>query len=476
MEKLIFNKSFINGEWKAITNETFDVYNPADGSLIAKVADGRKQEIFNSVESAYLAFSKWKKRTAKDRAEILEKWYNLIIKNKDALAELMTMECGKPFSESLGEVMYGASFIKWFAEEGKRTYGDVIPSPSPNKRIIVLKEPIGVVGIITPWNFPLAMITRKVGAALAAGCTAVIKPSEETPLTALALAELAKRANLPRGVINVVVGKNSELLGKSMCANDKVRKISFTGSTRVGQILSKQSVGTLKKLSLELGGNAPFIVFEDAKIDEAVRGAIASKFRNAGQTCVCVNRFLVHEKVYKSFTEKLVKAVSELKVGDGMEAETSLGPLINKKAIEKNTAFVRDALDKGGNLLLGGKSEDGCFFQPTVIGDSNSRMELAQEEIFGPIAPIFRFTSDEEAIHIANNTNFGLAAYFYSQDVSRIWKVAEALEYGMIGINEGMISTEVAPFGGVKYSGQGREGSKYGMRDYLEIKYICQGL
>lgn len=475
MNDLIFNTSYVNGGWASPVEPSFVVSNPADGSAIVSVSDGGIEATHRAIEAADAAFVFWKKQTAQSRALLLEKWYAQIMNHKIHLAQLMTTECGKPLRESLGEVDYGASFIKWFAEEGKRIYGDIIPATSEDKRIMVIKQAIGVVGVITPWNFPLAMITRKVGAALAAGCTVVVRPSEETPLAALALAHLAEKAGFPPGVFNVVVGKDAAQMGKVLCESEAVRKISFTGSTRVGQILMRQCVDTVKKLSLELGGNAPFIVFEDADIDAAVQGAVASKFRNAGQTCVCVNRFLIHEKVYDAFVEKFVSAVAALKVGNGLKEGVSIGPVINQKAVKKSGHFVEDALKKGGRILLGGKALDEHFFEPTIIGEATLDMEFAQEEIFGPIAPLFRFSSDEEAIKMANDTRYGLAAYFYSQNVSRCWKVGEALDYGMIGINEGIISTEVAPFGGVKHSGQGREGSKYGIEDYLEIKYLCYG-
>ena len=406
---------------------------------------------------------------------ILEKWNNLIQEKSDSLAEIITLESGKPINESKTEVTYAASFVKWFAEEGKRTYGDIIPSHTKDRRINVIKQPIGVVAAITPWNFPLAMITRKVSPALAVGCTVVIKPADETPFSALALAHLADKAGFPPGVFNLIVGKDSARIGKTMCENNLVKKISFTGSTKIGQLLMSQSSKTLKKLNLELGGNAPFIVFEDANIDSAVEGAILSKFRNSGQTCVCVNRFLVHEKVYDEFTSKFLLAVSKLKVGNGMDNYVNIGPLINNEAIKKTESFVKDALKNGGKLLTGGKVINKYFFEPTIIVNANSKMRLAKEEIFGPVCPIFKFSSDEEVINMANDTIYGLASYFYSKDINRCWKIAEKLEYGMVGINEGLISTEIAPFGGVKFSGQGREGSKYGIEDYLEIKYMCFG-
>lgn len=472
---LLFDRSYVNGEWTTSGDANFDVFNPANGEKIASVADGGTDITNKAIEAAQKAFGTWSKTTAKHRSSILEKLNDLILEKTDDLARIMTLECGKPFNESKGEVAYGASFVKWFAEEGKRVYGDVIPPPTEDRRIVVIKQAIGVVAAITPWNFPLAMITRKIAPALAAGCTVIFRPSYESPLTALALAHLAEQAGFPKGVVNVVVGKDSAGMGKTLCESDIVRKISFTGSTRIGKILMSQSASTLKKLSLELGGNAPFIVFDDADIDKALEGAMISKYRNAGQTCVCVNRILVHEKVYDEFTGKLKKAVEALKVGNGLEEGINIGPLINKAAIDKTTTFVEDAKEKGGEILTGGKAIDNYFFEPTVIGNASTDMKFTKEEIFGPVAAIYKFSSDEDAIQMANDTIYGLASYFYSQNVSRCWKVAEALEYGMVGINEGSISTEVAPFGGVKQSGQGREGSKYGIEDYIEIKYMCFG-
>ena len=472
---LIKNKSYINGKWTCEGNKTFKVSNPANGKTIGFVNDGGIEITKKGIKSAYKAYKYWSQYTAKDRSMILEKWNNLIQEKSDSLAEIITLESGKPINESKTEVTYAASFVKWFAEEGKRTYGDIIPSHTKDRRINVIKQPIGVVAAITPWNFPLAMITRKVSPALAVGCTVVIKPADETPFSALALAHLADKAGFPPGVFNLIVGKDSARIGKTMCENNLVKKISFTGSTKIGQLLMSQSSKTLKKLNLELGGNAPFIVFEDANIDSAVEGAILSKFRNSGQTCVCVNRFLVHEKVYDEFTSKFLLAVSKLKVGNGMDNYVNIGPLINNEAIKKTESFVKDALKNGGKLLTGGKVINKYFFEPTIIVNANSKMRLAKEEIFGPVCPIFKFSSDEEVINMANDTIYGLASYFYSKDINRCWKIAEKLEYGMVGINEGLISTEIAPFGGVKFSGQGREGSKYGIEDYLEIKYMCFG-
>ena len=474
-KSLLFDRSYVNGQWTTEGTASFEVMNPANGETLATVADGNVIMTKKAIKAADRAFKLWSKTTAKYRASILEKWNDLIIAHSDELADIMTLECGKPLAESKGEVAYGASFIKWFAEEGKRVYGDVIPPHTENRRIIVIKQPIGVVAAMTPWNFPLAMITRKVGPALAAGCTVIIRPTCESPLTALVLVHLAEQAGFPPGVVNIVVGSDSAAMGKVFCESELVKKISFTGSTKIGQILMAQSSNSLKKLSLELGGNAPFIVFEDADIDQAVAGAMVSKFRNAGQTCVCVNRFLIHEKVYDEFTAKLCKAVSELKIGNGLDEGVNIGPLINKNAVKKTTQFVEDAKAKGGTILIGGNALGNCYFEPTVIGNASKEMLFSSEEIFGPIAPIYKFSSDEQAIQMANDTIYGLASYFYSQNVARCWKVAEALEYGMVGINEGLISAEVAPFGGVKSSGQGREGSKYGIEDYLEIKYMCFG-
>ena len=472
---LLFDRSYVNGQWTTEGTASFEVMNPANGETLATVADGNVIMTKKAIKAADRAFKLWSKTTAKYRASILEKWNDLIIAHSDELADIMTLECGKPLAESKGEVAYGASFIKWFAEEGKRVYGDVIPPHTENRRIIVIKQPIGVVAAMTPWNFPLAMITRKVGPALAAGCTVIIRPTCESPLTALVLVHLAEQAGFPPGVVNIVVGSDSAAMGKVFCESELVKKISFTGSTKIGQILMAQSSNSLKKLSLELGGNAPFIVFEDADIDQAVAGAMVSKFRNAGQTCVSVNRFLIHEKVYDEFTAKLCKAVSELKIGNGLDEGVNIGPLINKNAVKKTTQFIEDAKAKGGTILIGGNALGNCYFEPTVIGNASKEMLFSSEEIFGPIAPIYKFSSDEQAIQMANDTIYGLASYFYSQNVARCWKVAEALEYGMVGINEGLISAEVAPFGGVKSSGQGREGSKYGIEDYLEIKYMCFG-
>ena len=451
----------------------FDVTNPANGDVIATVADMGIAETEAAVQKAKEAFQSWKNVSAKDRAKILRTWADLMMENQEDLATIMTVEQGKPLAESMGEIAYAASFFEWFGEEGKRAYGDVIPSPINGSRILVTKEPVGVCGVITPWNFPSAMITRKVGAALAAGCTTVCKPAGETPLSALALGVLAEQAGVPEGVFNIVTSKSSSEIGKLLCEHKDVKKISFTGSTRVGKILMEQSASTLKKLSLELGGNAPFIVFEDADIEAAVEGAIICKFRNAGQTCVCANRIYVHEDVHDQFTKAFYRRVQEMSVGDGLDGH-DVGPMINAAAIEKVEEFVADALEKGGELQIGGKRHDAgeLFFEPTVISGATPDMKVSCDEIFGPVAPIFKFKDESEVIDLANNTEYGLAAYFYGRDVGRVWRVAEALEYGMVAVNTGILSTEVAPFGGVKESGFGREGSKYGLEDYMTMKYV----
>lgn len=476
INSLIKTKCFINGEWiAAAKGKTFDVINPATAEVITTIPNMDVEDVRKAIDAANEAWPAYRELTAGQRATLLKKWYALILENKEELARLMTMECGKVLAESLGEVEYGASFVEWFAEEAKRTYGDVIPAPSNDKRIVVIKQSIGVVAALTPWNFPLAMITRKVGPALAAGSPVIVKPPSETPLTGLALAWLAEKAGFPAGVFNTITTTDSSGIGKEFCENKKVRKLSFTGSTGVGKILMNQCSPTLKKLSLELGGNAPFIVFDDADIDEAVKGAIISKFRNSGQTCVCVNRILAHDKIYDEFVEKLSKAVAALNVGNGLEKNVQIGPLINKKGLEKVKQHVADAVAKGAEIRQGGKPIDGLYFEPTVLTGATKDMLIAQEEIFGPVAPVFRFSTEEEAIEIANDTEYGLASYFYSKDISRCWRVAEALECGMVGINDGMISTAVAPFGGIKESGMGREGSKYGMDYFMEIKYLCFG-
>jgi succinate-semialdehyde dehydrogenase/glutarate-semialdehyde dehydrogenase len=475
---LLRQQAYIDGSWSdAADGACFEVSNPADGSVLASVPDMGAIETRRAIDAAAAALPAWRARTAKARATILRKWFELIIAHQEDLAVLMTSEQGKPLAEARGEVVYGASFIEWFAEEGKRIYGDVIPAHGTDKRILVIKEPIGVVAAITPWNFPIAMITRKAGPALAAGCTMVIKPAEDTPLCALALAELAERAGLPRGVLNIVTTSKAAEVGGELTANPIVRKLSFTGSTEVGKLLMRQSADTVKKVSLELGGNAPFIVFDDADLDAAVAGAMASKYRNAGQTCVCANRLLVQDGIYDAFAARLAEAVASLKVGPGLSGDVQQGPLINEDAIAKVEALLGDAVEKGAKIVCGGKRHalGGTFFEPTIVTGVTPQMRVAREEIFGPVAPLFRFRTEEEAIRMANDTEFGLAAYFYARDIARVWRVAEGLEYGIVGINEGIISTEVAPFGGVKESGIGREGSKYGIEDFVEIKYLCMG-
>ncbi|WP_221930882.1 NAD-dependent succinate-semialdehyde dehydrogenase [Telmatospirillum sp. J64-1] len=476
--RLLKDRAYVGGAWiSAHDGSTFTVTDPADGSVIGSVPAMGRQETREAVAAADRAWGPWKRLTAKERAGILRRWYDLIIANSEDLAQLMTAEQGKPLAEARGEVVYGASFVEWFAEEAKRVYGDVIPQHAPGRRLVVTKEPIGVVAAITPWNFPIAMITRKVAPALAAGCTVVVKPAEDTPLSALALAELADRAGLPEGVFNVVTAGDPVAVGGELTGNPIVRKLSFTGSTEVGRLLMAQCAPTVKKISLELGGNAPFIVFDDADLDAAVQGAIASKYRNAGQTCVCANRFLVQDGIYDEFAARLSKAVSALKVGRGQEEGVTQGPLINMQAVEKVERHIDDAVAKGGRVVAGGRRHPlgGTFFEPTIIADALPDMLCFREETFGPLAPLIRFKQEEEAVRMANDTEFGLAAYFYSRDIGRVWRVAEALEYGIVGINEGIISTEVAPFGGMKQSGIGREGSKYGIDDFIEVKYLCMG-
>lgn len=473
---LVRTQSYVNGTWvDAASGDTFAVVNPATGAVIASVADMGPADTRVAIDAAHKAWPAYRDLTAKERSALLRNWFTLILEHKEELARLMTMECGKVLSESRGEVDYGASFIEWFAEEAKRTYGDVIPATTNDKRIVVIKQSIGVVAAITPWNFPLAMITRKVGPALAAGSPVVVKPPSETPLTALAIAHLAEKAGFPPGVYNTITTSRNSEVGQELCENNKVRKLSFTGSTAIGKLLMRQCAANLKKISLELGGNAPFIVFADADVDAAVNGAMASKFRNNGQTCVCVNRLYVQDAVYDEFVGKLAEAVAALRVGNGLDGDVQMGPLINEKGLDKVKLHLADARAKGATVLVGGQPLDGLFFQPTVLTGVTADMLIAQEEVFGPVAPIARFSTEEEVIGLANNTPYGLASYFYSKDVARCWRVAEALEYGMVGINEGLISTEVAPFGGIKESGMGREGSKYGMNYYLEIKYLCFG-
>ena len=474
-KSLLKEKCYIDGKWVG-GSVTIDVTNPVDESVIGTVPKLGAAEARTAILAAQRAQKDWAKKTAKERAAILRKWFNLMMESQEDLAQIMTAEQGKPLAEARGEVGYGASFIEFFAEEGKRIYGETIPSPWTAARLIVVKQPVGVVAAITPWNFPNAMITRKAGPALAAGCAFVCKPANETPFSALALCELAERAGIPAGVFSVLTGQSREI-GAEMTGNPIVRALTFTGSTEVGRLLMAQCAPTIKKVGLELGGNAPFIVFDDADLDAAVQGAIASKYRNTGQTCVCANRLIVQEGVYEAFTKKLTDAVAELKVGNGLEADVTQGPLIDLKAVEKIEEHIADAVAKGAKVVAGGKRHalGGSFFQPTVITGVTPEMKVAREETFGPLAPLFKFKTEAEAIKMANDTEFGLAAYFYSRDVGRVWRVAEALEYGIVGINEGLISTEVAPFGGVKESGNGREGSKYGLEDYLEIKYTLMG-
>jgi succinate-semialdehyde dehydrogenase/glutarate-semialdehyde dehydrogenase len=473
--ELLRNQAYINGNWvDAKSGETFPVTNPADGSLLVEVPDQGVAETRRAIEAAGAAWPDWQAKTAKERAAILRRWYELMLENKNDLAAIMTAEQGKPLFESAGEVMYGASFVEWFAEEGKRIYGDVVPTHMPDRRIVVIKQPVGVVAAVTPWNFPNAMITRKAGPALAAGCPFVVKPASETPLSALALAVLAEEAGIPAGVFNVLTTRKSREVGKELTENPAVRKFSFTGSTEVGKILIQQCASTVKKVSMELGGNAPFIVFDDADVDAAVSGAIISKYRNAGQTCVCANRLYVQEGVYDEFVEKFTSAVRALKVGRGEEEGVNIGPMISDSAVEKVEELLQDSLDKGARLAQGGQRHElgGLFYEPTVVRDVTADMAFATEEIFGPVAPIFRFSNEREVIDLANATEFGLASYFYARDLGRVWRVAEALEYGMVCINDGILSTELAPFGGVKESGLGREGSKYGIDEFVEIKYI----
>lgn len=473
--------ALIDGAWVAAdSGATVTVRNPATGEALARVPDMGGAETRRAVAAAAAAWPAWRAKTAKQRGKILRQWHDLIVAHVEDLAGMMTGEQGKPLAEARNEVLYAASFVEWFAEEGKRAYGDVIPQTNAGQRLIVLKQPVGVCAAITPWNFPAAMITRKIAPALAAGCTVVVKPAEQTPLTALALAALAQRAGFPAGTINIVTGSaaSAPLIGGELTANPTVRKLSFTGSTEVGRLLMAQCAPTLKKLSLELGGNAPFIVFDDADIDAAVTGAMASKYRNAGQTCVCANRLLIQAGVYEEFAAKLAAQVAQLKVGPGTEAGVDQGPLIDEQALEKVEAQVADALAHGARVLVGGKrhARGGTFFEPTVLADATAAMRCAREETFGPVAPLFKFRDEAEAIALANATEYGLAGYFYARDLSRVWRVAEALEYGMVGVNVGLVGNEAVPFGGVKQSGMGREGSKYGLDEYLETKYVCLGL
>ncbi|WP_154943841.1 NADP-dependent succinate-semialdehyde dehydrogenase [Klebsiella grimontii] len=475
---LFRQQAMINGRWRdASGKETLAVTNPANGQPLGNVPKMGAGETREAIDAAARALPAWRALTAKERSSILRRWFELMMEHQDDLARLMTLEQGKPLAEAKGEISYAASFIEWFAEEGKRIYGDTIPGHQADKRLLVIKQPIGVTAAITPWNFPSAMITRKAGPALAAGCTMVLKPASQTPFSALALAELANRAGIPEGVFNVVTGSASEV-GGELTGNPLVRKLSFTGSTEIGRQLMEQCAKDIKKVSLELGGNAPFIVFDDADLDKAVEGALASKFRNAGQTCVCANRLYVQDSVYDRFAEKLQQAVSKLQIGDGLQPNVTIGPLIDEKAIAKVQEHIADALGKGARVVTGGKVHElgGNFFQPTILVDVPGDAKVAKEETFGPLAPLFRFKDEADVIAQANDTEFGLAAYFYARDLGRVFRVGEALEYGIIGINTGLISTEVAPFGGVKSSGLGREGSKYGIEDYLEIKYMCIGI
>jgi succinate-semialdehyde dehydrogenase/glutarate-semialdehyde dehydrogenase len=476
--KLFRQQCYVDGKWiDADGGRTFPVTNPATGGTVGTVPDMGAMETRRAIEAANAAWPGWRAKTAKERAGILRKWHDLMLANQEDLAVLMTTEQGKPLAESRGEIGYAASFIEWFAEEGRRVYGDTIPGHQADKRIVVLKEPIGVCAAITPWNFPAAMITRKAGAALAAGCTMVLKPASATPFSALALAELGERAGLPKGVFSVVTG-GAKAVGGELTSNPLVRKLSFTGSTEIGKVLMQQCAATVKKTSMELGGNAPFIVFDDADLDAAAEGAIASKYRNAGQTCVCANRLLVQDGVYDAFAAKLADRVAKLKVGNGLEPGVTTGPLIDAAAVAKVEEHVQDAVAKGAKVLLGGKRHalGGLFFEPTILANVTTAMKVTREETFGPVAPLFRFKDEAEAIRMANDTEFGLASYFYARDMARVWRVSEGLEYGIVGINTGLISTAEAPFGGVKESGLGREGSKYGIEDYLEVKYLCMAI
>jgi succinate-semialdehyde dehydrogenase/glutarate-semialdehyde dehydrogenase len=476
-QTLLKTQAYVNGQWiDADSGATLAVTNPATGETVASIAKCGTAETRRAIEAANVALVSWRQKTAKERAAILRRWYNLMMDAQDDLAQILTAEQGKPLAEAKGEIAYGASYIEWFAEEGKRIYGDTIPGAGNDKRVLVIKQPVGVVACITPWNFPNAMLTRKIAPALAAGCTVVCKPANETPLSALAIVELAERAGVPAGVINIVAGVTREI-GAELTSNPIVRKLTFTGSTDVGKLLIEQCAATVKRTSMELGGNAPFIVFDDADLDSAVKGAMICKFRNAGQTCVCANRILVQEGIYDEFAAKLVTAMTTLKLGNGTDGGVNVGPLINERAANDVQTFVDDAVAKGATVAAGGGATGlgACYVQPTLLTNVNSDMKVFREEIFGPIAPLFKFKTEEEAIAMANDTEFGLACYFYARDIGRVWRVAEGLEYGIVGINEGIISNEMAPFGGVKESGQGREGSKYGLDDSREIKYMCVG-
>ena len=475
---LLRNQSYINGQWvAAVGGATFAVINPANGQELARVADHGAIQTVQAIEAAEIAMANWRKRPAKERSQVLRRWFELVMQHQEDLAQIMTAEQGKVLAESRQEIAYAASFIEWFAEEAKRIYGDVLPG-AEGLRLVVTKQPVGVVGAITPWNFPAAMITRKAGPALAAGCSIVIKPAAETPLSALALAELADRAGIPAGVLNVVAGLDARAIGKALTDSPVVRKLTFTGSTPVGKKLLEQSAATVKKVSMELGGNAPIIVFDDADLDQAVAGAVASKYRNAGQTCVCANRVMVQAGVYDLFLEKFVAAVSRLQLGNGAQQGITLGPLITAKAANDVDSLVREATQQGARVVLGGGAASDlgeCYYQPTILADASSDMRVFREEIFGPVAPVYRFADEAQAIAMANDTEFGLAAYLYTRDVGRVWRVSEGIDYGMVGVNEVAITSEVIPFGGMKESGLGREGSKYGIEDYIEVKYICMG-
>ena len=475
--RLFRQKCLIGGEWQAADDgATLAVRNPSDGTTVGTVPRFGRTETARAIDAAEQAFPAWRARTATERADLLRRWHALMLEHQDELAQIMTTEQGKPLAEARGEIAFAAGFLLWFAEEARRVYGDIIPSPWPHRQLVVTKQPVGVVAAITPWNFPAAMIARKVGPALAVGCTTVIKPASQTPFTALAMAALAETAGFPPGTVNVVTGSARDI-GAELTENPAVRKLTFTGSTEIGKVLMAQCAGTVKKLTMELGGNAPFIVFDDADVEAAVAGAMLSKYRNTGQTCVCANRFLVQDGIYATFAERLAEAARDLKVGDGMGDGVQQGPLIDKGAVEKVEAHVADALAKGAKLATGGRRHTlgGTFYEPTVLVDVTTDMAVATEETFGPVAPLFRFRTEDEAVAMANATEFGLAAYFYTRDIGRAWRVSEALEYGLIGVNEGFISTEVAPFGGMKESGLGREGSRYGIDDYLEVKYTCMG-
>lgn len=474
---LLKHQAYIDGQWMdAEDGDVFAVTNPADGSTVCEVARCGQTETRQAIDAAEVAQRAWRRTIAKERSVLMRRWFDLMMAAQDDLGRILTVEQGKPLAEAKGEIAYGANFIEWFAEEAKRVYGDTIPEPAKDRRIVCIKEPVGVVACITPWNFPNAMLTRKMGAALAAGCTVVCKPATATPLSALAMAELAHRAGIPRGVINVVVGRTGEI-GDELCDNPKVRKLTFTGSTEVGKQLIARCAGTVKRVSMELGGNAPFIVFDDADLDAAVEGCIASKYRNAGQTCVCANRMLVQDSVYDEFAAKLAEAIKRFKLGDGFADGVNMGPLIDAQAASDVCDFIDDAVQRGARVVAGGGRGllGGNFVEPTILGDVTTDMRVFREEIFGPVAPLIRFSTEEEAIELANDTEFGLASYFYARDIGRIWRVSEGLEYGIVGVNEGIISNEMAPFGGMKESGNGREGSKYGLDEYVEVKYLCLG-